>query len=41
MKRTTIIIDQELWRKFRIKALKDGKTASALLKEIIRREVEK
>jgi hypothetical protein len=39
IKRTTIIIDKELWRKFRIHSLKQKKTASQLLEELIKREV--
>ncbi|MDE1868529.1 MAG: hypothetical protein KGH60_01000 [Candidatus Micrarchaeota archaeon] len=37
--RTTILIDKDLWRKFRIKALSEGKSASKLLEDIIKRKV--
>ena len=39
--RTTILIDKELWRKFRIKALASNKSASSLLEDLIRYEVNK
>jgi predicted CopG family antitoxin len=39
-KRTTIIIDQDLWRKFRIKALKEGRTVSEFVEEIIKEKME-
>lgn len=37
--RTTILIDKDLWKKFRIKALNEGKSASRLLEEMIKKRV--
>lgn len=39
--RTTILIDRELWKKFKIKAIKDGTSASSLLEKLIKTAVEK
>ena len=39
--RTTILIDKELWKRFKIKAIKEGISASALLEKLIKNEVEK
>ncbi len=39
--RTTILIDRELWKKFRIKAMNRNKSASQLLEEMIKEEVNK
>ena len=33
--RTTILIDRELWKKFRIRAMNKNKSASQLLEDII------
>jgi predicted CopG family antitoxin len=33
--KTTIMVDEEMWKKFRIRALKEGKTASQLIGELI------
>ncbi len=38
--RTTILIDQELWRKFRIKAMTESKSASELLAELIKKKLD-
>jgi Ribbon-helix-helix protein, copG family len=35
--RTTILVDKELWKRFKIKAIEEGKSASALLEELIRK----
>lgn len=34
--RTTILVDKELWKRFKIKAIEEGKSASALLEELIK-----
>lgn len=39
LSRTTILIDKDLWKKFKIKAIEKGKSASALLEELIKKEV--
>jgi hypothetical protein len=40
-KRTTIIVDKELWNRFRIHAINQKKTASGLLEELIKKELGK
>lgn len=37
--RTTIVIDKKLWAKFRIAAIKQKKTASQLLEELMEKEL--
>jgi predicted CopG family antitoxin len=37
--RTTILIDKDLWKKFRIKSLNEGKSASGLLEEMIKKKL--
>jgi len=37
--RTTVLIDKDLWKKFKIKAIKEGKSASSLLEELIKKKV--
>jgi hypothetical protein len=37
--RTTIIIDRELWKKFRIHCVRKDTTASNRLKELIEKEI--
>jgi hypothetical protein len=39
--RTTIIIERELWIEFKITAIRQGKTASKLLRELITEEIKK
>ncbi len=39
--RTTILIDRDLWRRFRIRAMNSNKSASELLEELIKSEVTK
>lgn len=39
--RTTILIDRELWKKFRIRAMNKNKSASQLLEDIIEEEISK
>jgi hypothetical protein len=34
--RTTILVEKELWKRFKIKAIEEGKSASALLEELIK-----
>jgi hypothetical protein len=34
--RTTILVDKELWKRFKIKAIEESKSASALLEELIK-----
>jgi predicted CopG family antitoxin len=41
LSRTTILIDKELWKNFRIMAMKEGRSASALLEELIKKRLEK
>jgi hypothetical protein len=36
--RRTIIIDKDLWTKFRVHAIRQGKTASKLLRELMEKE---
>lgn len=38
--RTTILVDKELWKRFRIKAMKEDMSASGLLEKLIKKEVE-
>ncbi len=33
--RTTILVDRELWKRFKIRAIEEGRSASALLEELI------
>lgn len=40
LSRTTILIDKELWKRFKIRAIKEGISASALLEKLIKREVD-
>ena len=35
--RTTILVDKDLWKRFKIKAIEDGKSASSLIEELIRK----
>jgi hypothetical protein len=35
--RTTILVDKELWKRFKIKAIQEGKSASSLLEELIKK----
>jgi hypothetical protein len=37
--RTTILVDKELWKKFRIKAMEESKSASRLLEEMIKKRL--
>ncbi|MDG6921104.1 MAG: hypothetical protein JRN59_06215 [Nitrososphaerota archaeon] len=37
--RTTILVDKELWKRFKIKAIEQGKSASSLLEELIKSAV--
>jgi len=37
--RTTILVDNELWKKFKIKSIEEGKSASKLLEELLRKKV--
>lgn len=37
--RTTIVIEKTLWAKFRIHAIKQKKTASQLLEELMKKEM--
>ena len=37
--RTTILVDKELWKRFKIKAIEEGKSASSLLEELIRKNL--
>jgi len=37
--RTTILVDKDLWRRFRIKAMEEGKSASRLLEELIKKKL--
>ena len=37
--RTTILVDIELWKRFKIKAIEQGKSASSLLEELIKSAV--
>ena len=37
--RTTILIDKDLWKKFRKKALNEGKSASGLLEDMIKKKL--
>jgi hypothetical protein len=37
--RTTILVDKELWKRFKIKAIEQGKSASSLLEELIKTAV--
>jgi predicted CopG family antitoxin len=37
--RTTILIDRDLWKKFRIRAMQENKSASELLVELIKNEL--
>jgi len=39
--RTTILIDKDLWKKFRIRAMEEGKSASKLLEEVIKKKLER
>lgn len=39
--RTTVIIERELWIEFKITAIRQGKTASKLLRELITEEIKK
>ena len=41
LKRTTILINPLLWKEFRMKALEEGKSASALLEELIKEKLRK
>ncbi|MDE1768772.1 MAG: hypothetical protein KGH64_05420 [Candidatus Micrarchaeota archaeon] len=34
--RTTILIDKELWKRFKIKAIKEGISASRLLEKLLK-----
>jgi predicted CopG family antitoxin len=38
--RTTILIDGELWKRFRIKAMNENKSASELLVEMIKKKLD-
>ncbi len=38
--RTTILIDSELWKRFRIKAMNENKSASELLVEMIKKKLD-
>lgn len=40
LSRTTILIDKELWKRFKIKAIKEGISASGLLERLVKKEVE-
>jgi predicted CopG family antitoxin len=37
--RTTILIDKELWKRFRVKCLEEGKSASSVLEELIKKKL--
>jgi len=37
--RTTILIEKELWKRFRIRAMEEGKSASQMLEDIIRKKL--
>ena len=37
--RTTILVDKELWKRFKIKAIEEGKSASSLLEELITKKL--
>jgi Ribbon-helix-helix protein, copG family len=39
--RTTILVDKELWKRFKIRAIEEGKSASALLEELISEALKK
>jgi hypothetical protein len=39
IERTTILIDRELWKKFKIKAIEENKTYSQLLEEVIKQKL--
>jgi hypothetical protein len=34
--RTTILVDKELWKRFKIRAIEEGKSASGLLEDLIK-----
>lgn len=38
-KRTTIMIDRKLWGRFRIFSIKQGRSSSRILEELIRKEL--
>lgn len=38
--RTTILVDRDLWKRFKIKAINKGVSASRLLEQIIEKEVD-
>ena len=35
--RTKILVDKDLWKRFKIKAIEEGKSASSLLEDLIRK----
>lgn len=37
--RTTILVDRELWKKFKIRAIEESKSASGLLEELIKKKI--
>ena len=39
LRRTTILVDRELWKRFRMKSIEEGKSASRLLEEIIKKKL--
>ncbi len=41
LSRTTILVEKELWKRFKILAIEEGKSASALLEDLIRAALEK
>ena len=38
--RTTVFIEEELWKKLRTRAIEEDKSASKLLEEIIKKAIE-
>ncbi|MBI2084121.1 MAG: hypothetical protein HYT70_00705 [Candidatus Aenigmarchaeota archaeon] len=39
LSRTTILIDREVWKKFKIKAIEEETSASSLLEELIKKKI--
>ena len=39
LSRTTILIDKDIWKRFKIRAIEKNKSASGLLEELIKKEL--